>query len=108
MCLKVSGCEIAVQSSYPLKMAVNIDLDWQGWFVVATLACAFLIMAFDQVNTLDEMAYVVPMINSTIISLTRFSLQAGPDLVFTILLAIYTTAGIVPGEKTSDMSNEVT
>jgi len=53
------------------------------------------------------MAYAVTIINSTI-SLTWFSLQAGPDLVFTILLAIYTTAGIVPGEKTSDMSNEVT
>lgn len=45
------------------------ELDWMGWFVIATLIIAFLVMGAD---------------------------KAGPDLVFTLLLGIYTAAGILP------------
>ena len=97
-CLRFSSLKLNMRD----LLQANIDLDWQGWFVIATLACAFLIMAADKVIAISAMqrfrlTHLTRLAFSPSLTLDSLS-QAGPDLVFTILLAIYVTAGIVPGE----------
>ena len=36
------------------------DLDWQGWFVIFTLAFAFIIMAMDKVCIMVKLALLGP------------------------------------------------